>query len=254
VSEGQRTSVVLLGASNMTRGLAVLSALGRHAWGEIDIFAALGLGRSYGLTSSILGRALPPILESGLWGALAGRAPGPLYAVVGDVGNDLLYGEDVETILRWVDECVARLAGAGARIVLTSLPPGLLELPRARFLFFRGLLFWRSPLRYESLPTMIPALDEGLRAIAERHGTAFVALRQEWYGLDPIHIRAPYWHSAWAEILSALTPIAGPPTVSVIRSLQTFALLAERQWIFGREISARQPCLQGANGTRVSLY
>src|SRR5687768_7415205 len=103
----RRPTVVLVGASNMTRGLGVLRALSAQACGmPHEVLAAIGMGRSYGLPSSILGRRLPPLLECGLWDALDRRPRRDLVALVGDVGNDLLYGQDVEVILRWVDECV----------------------------------------------------------------------------------------------------------------------------------------------------
>ena len=255
-SDTGRPTVVLVGASNMTRSFAVLAELSARTWGApLHILAAIGLGRSYGLPSSILGRRLPSVLDSGLWDALArqgGRRE--VIAIGGDEGNDLLYGQDVDTILRWVDECTRRLAGAGARIVLTSLPPGVVELSRPRFLLFRSVLFWRSPLRYEALPTAIPALNAGLSGIARDRGAGYVELQREWYGFDPIHIEPWRCRSAWAEIVAAIAPGASCPPVGLARSLRTFGLLAERQWFFGHEVRRSQPCLRASDGTTVSLY
>lgn len=239
----------------MTRGLGVLRALSAQAWGmPHEVLAAIGMGRSYGLPSSILGRRLPPLLECGLWDALDRRPRRDLVALVGDVGNDLLYGQDVEVILRWVDECVRRLRARGARVVLTSLPPTVAEISRTRFLLFRSVLFPISPLRYESLGPALPALDEGLRRIAAAHGAALVPLRREWYGFDPIHIRPARCRAAWAEIVSSAAPVRACPPVGVARSLRTYTLLAERQWLWGREIMRVQPCIRQPDGTTVALY
>ena len=252
----ERPTVVILGASNMTRGLGALrTLLGRAVPGRpIEVLAALGMGRSYGLTSNVIGRRLPSVLECGLWRALDERPRPELLAFVTDVGNDLLYGQDVGTILAWVDECTARLHARGARLVLTSLPPAVAEISRARFLLLRSALFPRSTLRFESLPHALPALDAGLRQVAARYGAAFVELRRDWYGFDPIHVRLRAYPDAFTEIVSAAAAVDSLPRVPVSRTLRTFALLAERQWIFGREIRRRQPCLREAGGTTVSLY
>jgi hypothetical protein len=64
---------VLLGASNLTRGISTVIETARLTLGSpLDVYAALGHGRSYGTRSSILfgARALPGIVESDLWDAL----------------------------------------------------------------------------------------------------------------------------------------------------------------------------------------
>jgi len=80
--------VVLLGASNLTRGISTAVETARLQWGRpLDVMAALGHGRSYGLASRLLCRTLPSIVECGLWPALAARPPAPTAALVTDVGN-----------------------------------------------------------------------------------------------------------------------------------------------------------------------
>jgi hypothetical protein len=249
-----RPTVVLIGASNMTRGLGVLSTLAAATWGAADVLAAVGLGRSYGACSRVLGRSLPGVLECGLWTALERRPPGPLVALLGDVGNDLLYGYDTDTIVRWVDTCLTRLRSLGARLLLTSLPPRVGAISRTRFLLFRSALFPYSTLRYEDLPGAVATLDRGLLERAERYGAAWAELRREWYGIDPIHIRLRQSGEAWAAILSALQPVPPCPPVGMQRSLRTYHLLAERQWLFGREVRGTQPCVRDPDGTTVSLY
>ena len=120
--------IVLLGASNLTRGIsAVLVEAERHFGSPLEVYAALGHGRSYGMTSRILFRSLPGITECGIWNALAALPAAPTAALVTDVGNDLLYGATPATILHWVDECLRRLAERNARAVLTLLPWDPLE-------------------------------------------------------------------------------------------------------------------------------
>jgi hypothetical protein len=255
VEPAPRQRVVLIGASNMTRGLAVLIETCRQAWGDpVEIMAALGHGRSYGMSSNVLGRRLPGVLECGLWRALEELPVLPTVAVVGDVGNDILYGAPVPQILAWVEETLTRLRARGARTILTSLPPPALSLGRAHFLLFRTLFFPARKLQFEPMRAAVPALDQGLREAAVRHGADFVELRHEWYGFDPIHIRPRRCRQAWSEILAPAAPVQPCPRVSLSRALATYRLFPERQWIFGREMRRDQPCGRVSAGTTISLY
>src|SRR5438552_11262132 len=99
-----------LGASNLTRGFQAVVSAARAAWGgEVEILAALGHGRSYGVRSRVAFRALPGILESGLWPELESRPRAVTRALVTDVGNDIPYGFLADQILAWVEEALDRL-------------------------------------------------------------------------------------------------------------------------------------------------
>jgi hypothetical protein len=248
-----RARVVLIGASNMSRGFAVLSELCRRAWGPVEMIAAVGVGRSYGMTTRILGRTLPSVLDCGLWQEIGRSSAGPTVAIVGDIGNDLLYGQDVSTVLRWVEECVARLRAAGARIVMTSLPPTSGDISRTRFFLFRKLLFPSSPLEYEAVAKLVPALDAGVRAIAARNGVALVELRREWYGFDPIHIRLRQCREAWSEIVAAAAPVAPCGPLGVLQYVRPYLRRPEWQRLLGVEMRRRQP-YHMADGTTVALF
>jgi hypothetical protein len=248
-----RPRVVLIGASNMTRGFAVLCQLTRCTFGEpVEIAAAIGHGRSYGLTSTMLGRRLPSVLECGLWRALAEGAPSSTTAVIGDVGNDILYGAAVPDILSWVDETLRRLKAAGARLILTSLPPPVHHLSRFHFEIFRTVFYPARKLRYDRTRPMVAQLEVGLRAAAATYGAHYVELRPEWYGFDPIHIQPWKCRRAWQEILGDGAAVC--PRVGIARSLATYRLFPERQWMFGREMRRPQPCWRLPTGSTVSLY
>jgi hypothetical protein len=249
-----RQRVVLLGASNMTRGFAVLSELCRRAWGDVEILAAVGHGRSYGLAASVLGRRLPGILSSGLWRALAERPSLPTFALVGDVGNDVLYGSSVETILGWVKESVQRLREHGAHVCVTSLPAPVRTLSRARFTAFRTVFFPARHLTFETMQPAVAALDDGLRQLAKDESVDFVPLQPEWYGFDPIHIRPLACRRAWSAVLSAAGTPVECPRVGLLRSMKTYLLFPEQQWLFGREMRRAQPCRTWPSGASVSMY
>ncbi|HEX5443564.1 MAG TPA: hypothetical protein VFW87_07035, partial [Pirellulales bacterium] len=115
--------VVLLGASNVTRGISTVVETACRVWGRpLDLLAAIGHGRSYGMKSTVLVRTLPGILDCGLWPALAERPPAHTAALVTDVGNDLFYGADPPQIAGWIEACVDRLAKLDAAVVMTRMP------------------------------------------------------------------------------------------------------------------------------------
>lgn len=202
-------TVVLLGASNLRLGLrTVVQSVGEAVGGPLRILTACGHGRSYGQWSSIPFRALPGIVECGLWSDLnAGRSNHSPYALITDVGNDLLYGADVPTLLQWVERCLEPLSRRSAHILITLPPLKILEaLSPARFLFFRSLLFPRSPLTREQMRDAVIGLSEGLSQLAVKHSARVIAPRAEWYGFDPIHIRRRYRRRAWTSIFDHWRP------------------------------------------------
>jgi hypothetical protein len=197
-----RSRVVLLGASNVERSLATIVRIARSGLpGPIEWFIACGHGRSYGAESSVLGRRLPGIAPCELWDALAARPPLPTYALVTDVGNDLLYGAPVEAIVAWVDACVERLRACDARVVIAGLPLGALaQLPRWRFAMLSRVFFPLHGAQFETTLARAHELDTALREIVARHAAQWISPPSEWYGFDPIHIRKGVWNVAWGKI------------------------------------------------------
>jgi hypothetical protein len=252
--------VVLLGASNLWLGLAaVVETACRLAGRPLDVLAACGHGRSYGLRSTLLWlRDLPGIVECGLWPALERRPPAPTAALLTDVGNDLLYDAGVADILGWVQTCLDQLQGSGARVVLTALPlASISTLGPGRYRLLRTFLFPACRLAYATVLQRAADLDGRLRDLAGQRGMAFVEQRREWYGFDPIHIRRRRRAEAWREVLApwaAGAPLPGPAPASLRRWLRLCLLAPERRWLLGCEQQRRQPAARLPDGTLLSLY
>lgn len=254
-----RHRVVLLGASNLTRGLPSVLAASFRFWGRpLDVLVAHGNGRSYGATSCVLGRSLPGILQSGLWDDLASRPPLPTAALITDVGNDLLYGYPIERIIGWIERCLDRLEQHGARVVLTALPEKHLStLSLARFYFFRTLFVPSNRMRRERVVELVYELNGRLAALAKDRNLPLVSQQREWYGVDPMHLRLKHWSQAWGDILGRWGECVQSDCeqrYSFGHWLRLQSLPPQQRRIFGIAQRAAQPCARLDDGTVLSIY
>ena len=198
-----RHLAIVLGASNVkSAGSAVARAVELALGANVDLRIECGNGRGYAAPAKRLWKKLTPLAESALWQNLARpELPGRAFALVTDVGNDLLYGRSVEQTLSAVSTCMERLDRLGACTLLAGLP--LASLPRLgsfRYLLTTKLLGLDRAPAFENLLEQATQLDEGLRALGRSGGAAFVEPSADWYGIDPIHIR----RSKRAEVFRAL--------------------------------------------------
>jgi hypothetical protein len=224
-----RRRVVLLGASNLTRGISTAVETAQIIWNEpLSVLVAAGHGRSYGMTTSVMGRKLPGILECGLWRDLAAAPPGPTAVLLTDIGNDLIYGSSVETIYRWVETCLDRLSESNATAIMTGLPlEGLKSRPRWQFNVLKQLFFPSRELRFEAVIERAYQLDERMEQLAKERNISRIVPQRAWYGWDPIHIKMRYWGVAWQKILSPWS------------NSENFFPLAQgslRRWIYLRKL------------------
>jgi hypothetical protein len=252
---------VLLGASNLTKGLATVVASAENAWGgPVEVLAALGHGRSYGRTTTVLGRTLAGIAPCGLWPALTvptGSTTAATMALVTDIGNDLLYEEPVSTILAWVEQCLDRLAVHAAQTVVTLLPlDNLRSLSRARFTLMRSVLFPWSGLTLTDCNRRAVELDQGVRQLAIERGMSLAQQKTSWYGFDPVHIRRSRRAQAWHEIMSHWRGTTGnPPARGTFgRALYLRSRVPHHRHLLGIEQRRPQPAGRLPGGTTVAIY
>lgn len=263
--------VVVLGASNVARGIGTIVDVARETFGSpVEIIAAMGHGRSYGLTTSIPFRTLDGILHSGIWKALASRPPLPTCAVLTDIGNDLIYGCQPEKVVTWIEECVLRLRAvmqsatdepgdAAPGLLLTGLPLASIErVGRLRFLVLRNALFPTSKLQLQAAQRYALELDAAIRQLALQHSAEFIAPSARWYGVDPIHIRVAAQREAWRTIFSALRKniFSAPANVrSPWREWCRIMLVRPEQCrVFFRARQVAQPAVVLRDGTSISFY
>lgn len=250
--------VVMLGASNLAIHLPTVVETARLHWGSpLDVLAALGHGRSYGMTNNVLGRVLPGILQCGLWRDLEARPPAETAALITDIGNDLLYGVSPDRIGAWVDECLTRLARVASALVVTELPlESTHTLTARRFLLLRSIFFPRCRLSFEETLDQTVRLNQLVRRLAEKHGALIVKPAATWYGFDPIHIRRTRSAQVWREILGAWSPTAeiALAQASLQRWLTLRRLRPLERRLWGIVQQQPQPAARLRDGTTISLY
>lgn len=253
--------VIVLGASNVTLAFPRLwHGLRRRFVEPMELFAAHGHGRSFGMWSRVGPRELPGIMDCHLWDQLAvsPAVDQPPRALITDIGNDILYGADADQIAEWVATCLERLRELNANIVLTQLPiASALTLDRARFQFFRRAFFPSSRLTLEEVLNHAQRLNQLVIELGRTFDVPTPELRGEWYGVDPIHIRRRHRAAAWSELLSSWfdpRPSASFDAVSPGHSLRLWRQRpSERRW-FGRIQTRTQPVLHETCGSKLWLY
>ena len=252
--------LVLLGASNLTRGLATVVETARFiCGGPSRVLVAAGHGRSYGVYSRVLFRGLPGITRCGLWDDLATGPKLTTFALLTDLGNDIAYEESVDEIIGWILSCIERLAEHQARIIITALPLQSLErLTPGLYGLFRAMFF---PGRHLSLQQAIErarAINGVLRRLAPERGIALVEQQSEWYGVDPIHIRRRVISTAYDIILRHWIPCdygeRVPSRFGIRDRLGFFRLSPQHQRLFGFDRYSQQPTGVFPDGSTVSLY
>lgn len=200
------TAVVLLGASNVSISIRpILNLLQCGIPGKIDVWAAFGFGRSYGIESQFLANRYTGITKCGLWEPLLETNANRCVALITDVGNDLIYGVDVDTIMSWVDWCMTNFAKLDAEVVI-SLPPveRVQRLSPWQFAIAQRILYpgGRGRLKYADVMAQVEFLTSAVCKLAERHGAQVVTPDLDWYGVDPIHIRRGRRSTAYAAMFS----------------------------------------------------
>jgi len=271
-------AVVVLGASNVSRGLSRLVAAvrsrmlrsGAMAAGTAaappacELFVAAGHGRSYGANSRVWMRRLPSILRCGVWRALDRRgfvaaAPSAtgLQALVTDVGNDLLSGFPPEQVADWVRESIARLAARNATIAITRLPLASIEgVGAVRYRLLRTLYVPGCPLGLDDLKRAAGMLDAALVEIAREHAAVVIDQPGEWYGLDAMHPRRRHLAELWDRACDAwrLGPAACRPRPSALEWALLGSRGAEVRSLAGAMRFTPQPVLRLRDSLHVSLF
>lgn len=254
--------IILLGASNLTRDFPlILRLLQSSLKSPLDIYAAMGHGRSYGNWSRVLYRGLPGITRCELWDAFPPALSGDTTprALLTDIGNDLIYGQSPETILGWVEHCIRQLREYQAQITITLLPEESLgKLSSLRFELTRRLFFPNNPASLADLKSKVRDLNQSLSELANQDHISIVSAPREWYGFDPIHYRYTQRVNLWKTILShwdlpeLSEMVARNHWFDSFYAISKLSPATRRSW--GKLKNQTQPVRVLNEGTRISVF
>ena len=250
--------VIIVGASNVTRGLrSLIVQTATQLGGSVEFLIAAGYGRSLGISSQVIIRRLPSIRECELWNELRKRPELPTFALVTDLGNDLPYEIPVPQILFWFEDLLRTLSEHQANIVYASLPIASIQrIQRWQFNVLRRVLFPGSNLRFEDAIQFAQELDEKSKKISNFFSVKLIEPSDHWYGFDPIHIKRRFLSEAWQTYThhwlaedQTLHPDTDNKSKIPMRRLRPF-----RRWIVNREQLHSQPCWHSPKVGSISLY
>jgi hypothetical protein len=258
-SAAPQRRVILLGASNLTKGIGTVIETAKRIWNEpLDVQTALGHGRSYGRNTRVMGIGLPGIAHCGLWQSLTSAGRLPTAALVTDIGNDLLYEEPVGRIVGWLEACLDRLAAAEATITITRLPVANVQrLSPAKFKLMRSVLYPYSRITLAEITRRAIALDEQVARLAQERSLTVLTHRPEWYSFDPIHIRFTRRAEAWRDILGAWTATGGslpPGGNALLRTLHVRTRTPHSRRLLFVSQRRAQPTARFRDGSLLSIY
>ena len=182
----------------------------------------------------------------------------PTVAIIADIGNDLAYEAPVDTITKWIETVLDRLAPYGARVVLNDPPlDSLKRVGAVRYRVMRELLFPKCRLSRAELLRRAEQLSERLQELSSEREIPVFSGESAAYGLDPIHPRRAAAGDIWQRMLGALSPssntppLVRPATTEVLRFYQ----LKPAEWsVYGWSRRAEQPCGRLADGTTIAIY
>jgi hypothetical protein len=164
----------------------------------------------------------------------------------------------VPEVVSWVEGCLDHLERARAATIITELPMARLErLSERHFLIFRTLFFPKSRLTFTDVRSRAVDLNESLVALGKQRKISVIPVSDDWYGLDPIHLKRSAWRVAWPQMLSAWhTDDAARvrPRTSFARWAYLRSLAPSEHHVFGFARRAEQPSGLLADGTTISFY
>jgi len=257
---GLGNRIILLGASNLTLSLRLVIHLMQQRFGTPgEVMAAIGHGRAYGVASQMLARGLPGIADCGLWPQLHSLEPRPTYALLTDIGNDILYESTPEQILRRIEWCISQLQQHSAQIVVTNLPMASIEsLSEWRYIFFRTLFYPSCRLSHDETVIRARVVHCGLIDMASRLNFKLTEQEPVWFGLDGIHVN--YWQrrAFYQHMLEQFPPPSDQQT-SVESKQELWLTWQQRpqfayKTVIGRKIYCQQPSGQLADGSTIFKY
>ncbi len=208
-----RASIILLGASNLSRGYYSLTRCIKNNLEpcSVDFFNALGPGRAYCASGGVFNVAYPPIGASLVFPTVKDRSdkPSRKIALLTDLGNDIMYGIPAEKIIEEIKRILGQLEALDADALITPIPATLLsQLTPSRFRILKAIFFPRSKVKRLEAIAAIKIINQAIDAGFGNRVTVISGL-DNFMGWDKIHYGHCNFAEVWSRIAEAILTALG---------------------------------------------
>ena len=181
----------------------------------MTVFVAHGPGRSYDVDTGSLCIKFRALSRCELLPAMEGAAEddpaADAWALLTDIGNDIMHGVGVEHLMARVRRTVERLRAVGTTVGVTSLPTeGLAEIPPWKFRAARHIVYPWSHVPRDEVLAQIGAIQNELREMESQGAIQLLPTRREWYARDEFHLRPGKTRKAMTEWIDLLLGLDRP--------------------------------------------
>ena len=205
--------VMLLGASNLSRGCFALSRYMKACLHPrpVEVLIASGPGRGYCVPGGLLNASYPPIFSSDIFEAAQNKLESGyrVVALVTDMGNDLMYGVPAESLIATIQQIFDRLQSMQAEVFYTTLPAAFEKrVHPIWFYILRTLLLPFSRVSYEKAKAGIIEVNQFLKNSTAEH-RHWIPDMDSYLGYDEIHYGWLRAHNAWSHVAREMLGIRG---------------------------------------------
>ncbi|MCH8207825.1 MAG: hypothetical protein IIA62_02015 [Nitrospinae bacterium] len=217
-------SIMLLGASNLSRGYHCLTRCLKSNLEPrpVSFRSALGPGRGYCSDGGFLNVTYPPIKSCQFLSELQDDAEGSQkVALITDLGNDIMYGIDPDWLIVEIKNIHRKLLAGNADMLITPIPSTLVQqLTPFVFKILKRIFYPRSKVkRLEAISSI-----ERINAfIEEGVGERVTVIRglENFTGWDRIHYDFFRLTQVWTKIAEEMLKTLDVPMKKKIKNTDT---------------------------------
>ena len=214
---------LLMGASNLARGYSMLT----HHLSEClkknktEFLNALGPGRGFCARGGVFNITYSPIQDCQVIESAQKKSKEALHTVVliTDIGNDLMYGVLVDTLIESLDGLIGRALQWDAEIFLTSIHVNLKkDVSPTMFFILKSFFYPGSSITYEEADLFIIKVNGYLQEKARQNKRVYlISGMTSFIGMDKIHYSFLKTHSAWEKIANEICHVLKVPVQKKMR-------------------------------------
>lgn len=199
---------ILLGASNLARARFGLNQYLEKSFPNlISTSIASGPGRAYCVSGGIFGLNYPPLKSSAIINL--GREKNSSYrqtiALISDIGNDIMYGVPIQTLIEELEKSIRNLSNFCAHIFIVPIPCKKIEgLSDWQINFLKKILFPKCKLTPKKIINSIQTANQFLSELSNPKTTLLKPM-DDCIGWDRAHYDISKMHIAWTKIVEQIT-------------------------------------------------